>query len=56
MELHYESRRALGAFARGLVVTCLRHYGDRHRLTGVDDLSDGNGTHVRFTIVPAETG
>ncbi len=56
MDLHYESRRALGAFARGLVVTCLRHYGDRHRLTGADDLSEGKGTHVRFTIVPAETG
>jgi hypothetical protein len=56
MELHYESRRALGPFARGLIVTCLRHYGDRHRLDAVEDLSAGSGTHLRFTIVPAAHG
>jgi hypothetical protein len=56
MDLHYESRRALGVFAQGLIEACLRHYGDRHRLEAVEDLSDGAGTHVRYTIIPASSG
>ena len=56
IDLHYESRRALGVFAQGLIEACLRHYGDRHRLEAVEDLSDGAGTYVRYTIIPVLLG
>jgi hypothetical protein len=53
IELTYASRRALGVFAKGLLEACLAHYGDAHRLVGMEDLSAGAGTQVRFTLVPA---
>ena len=56
IDLHYQSRRALGPFAQGLVEACLRHYGGKHQLGPVEDLSDGAGTHVRYAILPAATG
>jgi Haem-NO-binding len=52
IDLDYRSRRALGVFARGLLEACLRHYGGRHHLAHVEDLSGGAGTHVRFRILP----
>lgn len=51
--LEYRSRRALWRFAQGLLDSTLAHYGGRHRIGAITDLSDGAGTHVRFDILPA---
>lgn len=51
--LDYRSRRALWKFAQGLLEACLLHYGGAHRIAGIADQSGGQGTWVRFEIVPA---
>jgi hypothetical protein len=51
--LEYQSNRGLWQFAHGLLHACLTHYGSRHRVGAITDLSDGAGTHVRFVLEPA---
>lgn len=50
--LDYASARGLWRFAAGLLDACLAHYGGSLRVDGVEDLSGGAGTHVRFRLVP----
>lgn len=49
--LDYRSRRGLWRFAQGLLEACVAHYGGHHRVAAIEDLSEGPGTHVRFTLV-----
>lgn len=51
--LEYRSPRGLWRFAQGLLEATLAHYGDRHQVGAVTDLSGGAGTHVRFEVRPA---
>jgi hypothetical protein len=51
--LDYHSSRALWRFAQGLLEACLEHFGHPSEGLGVEDLSGGAGTHVRFTIPAA---
>jgi hypothetical protein len=51
--LEYRSPRGLGHFAQGLLEASLAHFGSVHRLEGVEDLSAGASTHVRFRVARA---
>lgn len=48
--LDYHSPRAMWRFAQGLLEGCLEHFGRDVAGLGVEDLSGGAGTYVRFTI------
>lgn len=47
--MEYRSSRPLAHFAHGLVDGCIAHFGDPVTVT-MQDLSDGAGTHARFTL------
>jgi hypothetical protein len=52
--LDYRSPRALHRFAEGLLDQTLTHFGGTHRRASSVDLSEGQGTHVRFHIVAVD--
>ena len=47
--MDYKSTRPLAHFAHGLVDGCIKHFGDPVTVS-MQDLSDGAGTHARFTL------
>ena len=47
--MEYQSPRPLASFAEGLVRASIRHFGEDIALV-VEDLSQGQGTHARFTL------
>lgn len=49
MILTYESERGFARVAEGLIRGCIRYFGDDIDLT-VEDLSEGAGTKVRFSL------
>jgi hypothetical protein len=51
--LEYRSQRGLWKFAHGLLDACFLHYGGAHRVADIVDQSGGEGTWVRFEILPA---
>ena len=50
--MEYRSSRPLAHFAHGLVDGCIAHFGTPIEVV-MDDLSDGAGTHARFTLQQA---
>jgi hypothetical protein len=52
LELVYRSSRGFADLAEGLMLGCFDHFGEPTRITR-EDLSGGNGTAVRFTLVRA---
>jgi len=46
----YQSPRGLGALAEGLMIGCARHFKETLTIES-EDLSGGDGTHIRFTLV-----
>ena len=53
MLLDYNSDRGFWKFAEGLLHACLKYFKSVHHVVDVTDLSDGAGTHVRFSIEAA---
>lgn len=49
MTLVYKSERALADLAEGLLLGCFEHFGQNVDISR-EDLSDGQGRHVRFDI------
>lgn len=47
--MDYRSPRGFADLAEGLIGSCAAHYGEKVAITR-QDLSDGKGQHVRFTI------
>lgn len=47
--MDYKSTRPLAHFAKGLITGCIKHFGAPITVD-MQDLSDGAGTHARFTL------
>ena len=50
MEMDYQSERALGSLAVGLIQACATHFNENISIEQ-EDLSNGKGTFVRFTLI-----
>jgi len=50
LTLTYQSTRPFAAFAEGLILGCIEHFGERIELHH-EDLSSGQGTAARFSLI-----
>lgn len=58
MTMVYSSKRALGDFARGLIIGCAQHFSEKIEIDQ-QDLSAGAGTKIRFLLTkigPSDNG
>lgn len=53
IRMTYRSHRALGDVAHGLIIGCVRYFGEEIAIER-RDLSDGDGTVEEFTLTPTE--